>query len=67
MPRRQNLTLLSNACVAAPRSLFWAPKGLNDVLEVRLRISLQFAFENSRFSSLLAAGDVSRGVTSATQ
>ena len=67
LPRRQNLTLLSNACEAAPRSLFWAPQRTQwRVLEVRVRISLQLACKNSRFSSLLAAGDVSRGGTSAT-
>ena len=32
--RRRNLTWVSNACEAAPRSLFWAPNGLNELPEV---------------------------------
>ena len=30
------LTISSNVCEAAPRSLFWAPSGLNELPEVRL-------------------------------
>ena len=30
------LTISSNVCEAAPRSLFWAPSGLNELPEVRV-------------------------------
>ena len=33
--RRRNLTLVSNVCKAAPKSLFWAPNGLNELLDMR--------------------------------
>ena len=33
---RRNLTPVSNVCKAAPKSLFWAPNGLNELTEVRL-------------------------------
>ena len=32
---RRILTPVSNVCKASPKSLFWAPKGLNELLEVR--------------------------------
>ena len=35
--RRRNLTQVSIACEAAPRSLLWDPNGLNKLPEVRLR------------------------------
>ena len=34
-----NLTLVSNVCEAAPISLFWAPKGLLDLPEMRFEFS----------------------------
>ena len=33
--RRRNLISVSNVCETAPISLFWAPKGLNELPEVR--------------------------------
>ena len=33
--RRRNLTWVSNVSEAEPRSLFWAPKGLNELPELR--------------------------------
>jgi len=35
---RHNLTPVSNICEAVPRSLFWAPCGLNKLLEVRFKL-----------------------------
>ena len=32
---RRNLTPFSNVCEVAPRSLFWAPSGLNELPEMR--------------------------------
>ena len=32
--RSRNSTSVSNVCKAAPRSLFWASNGLNELLEV---------------------------------
>ena len=32
--RRSNVTLVSNVCEAAPRSLFWPPNGFNEEQEV---------------------------------
>ena len=37
--RRRNFTPVSNACEAAPRSLFCAPNGLNELPEVRFESS----------------------------
>ena len=38
--RRRTQTSVSNVCEAVPRSLFWAPNGLNELPEV----SLEFPF-----------------------
>ena len=32
---RRNLTPVSNVCEAAPKSLVWAPNGLNELTELR--------------------------------
>ena len=36
--RRCNVTLISNLCEAAPRSLFWASNKLNKLLDVGFKI-----------------------------
>ena len=38
---RRNLTPVSNVCEASPRSLLWASYGLNELPEVRFRISFR--------------------------
>ena len=37
MRHRRHLTPFSNVCEAAPISLFWAPNGLNELLEMRFK------------------------------
>ena len=41
LSHRRNLTPVSNVCEASPRSLFWTSYGLNELPEVRFRISFR--------------------------
>ena len=49
--RRSNVTLVSNVCEAAPRSLFWAPNGFNELSEVfRISFHPDWQIENGIFN-----------------
>ena len=44
--RRSNVTLVSNVCEAAPRSLFWAPNGFNEEPEVCFEFHSDWQIDN---------------------
>ena len=55
--RRRNLTPASNVCEEAPISLFWAPKGAQEITGNAFRISLQpdWEIDNGFFHRLIMA------------
>ena len=60
---RRHVTPVSNACEAAPTYLFWAPNGLNELLEMRFefpfnligKLTIAF-FKQANYGAYLNSG-----------